>query len=644
MNQRSWSVKRSIEALPVLASLVFQAIALDRWVMTLAVAFVLAVVVIFDLYASSSTRRWCIAGGIGLLVGLVTPVAHVPPTALLPPVVLSALTGVLIGVAVLAVLAGSVAAAWISAWLIVALSGQVEVSTILGLMLVVFIGVSLLGAAFRAGVFQDGARVILPLGLFFVMVTLATSGIAAGLRQLDGAFLKTLETFLAPDAKSAKAGIGGEISINARSSITLSQLPVLELSEETGLLRAYVMDQFDGQHWSASSQLRSASHAFAEVPIRSASSRRIEMIPLHDLGNSLPSPAGTWEVRGTIPRVVGGWVLRGETKVAELTLIGDARERLPHEVPGPEYLALPDDLRQELAPFAERLTRQAPASRAKAERIERFFQNNFEYSLETNVSGQDHPLVTFVKERRPAYCVYFASAMAVLLRTQEIPARIVSGFAPVEINPLTNRVTIRQRDAHAWVEAWLEEEGRFVAFDPTPSGSRERVVGHSGRPGVVSAILGAAGSVVRRTWLELKRDPVGMLARLLKSPISWLLLAGPLVSLLIRRRKKHASDLGGPGRIEASDPLLRKIYGRYVHSLRLAGVAPYPWETEDELIARLSDTIDPTIAAAATKFMAHYRRARFCGEAVDEQLLELAKLGIPDGRRRTSQHSARLPG
>jgi hypothetical protein len=337
-------------------------------------------------------------------------------------------------------------------------------------------------------------------------------------------------------------------------------------------------------------------------------------------------------VRGAIPRVVGGWVLREEAKVAEITLIGDPQERLPREFPEPEYLALPDDLRQNLAPVAERLTHQVPASRDKAEQIEGFFQNNFEYSLETNLSGEDHPLVNFIKERRPAYCVYFASAMAVLLRTQGIPARVVSGFAPLEINPLSKRVTIRQRDAHAWVEAWLEEEGRFVAFDPTPSGSRKRIVGHSGRQGVISAILGAAGSLVRRTWLALQRNPAGTLAGVLKSPISWMLLVGLLVLLLLRRRRKQSSASADTGRIEASDPLLRKIHGRYVHSLRLAGVAPDPWETEDELIARLSDTIDPALAAAATEFIARYRRARFRGETIDDQLLEMAKLGTP--RRR----------
>ncbi len=550
----------------------------------------------------------------------------------------SALTGLLIGVAVFAVLAGRVAAAWISAWLLVAVSGQVEMSPALGLSLAAFIGVSLLAAAFRAGVFQAGTRVILPLGLFAVMVTLATFGIASGLRQLDGAFLQTLETLFNANATSPTTGIGREITINARSSITLSQVPVLELSAQSGLLRTHVMDQFDGQKWSVSSQLGLTTHALAEVPIRPDSERSIEMIPLDDLRDSLPSPAGTWEVRGARPRVAGGWILRGETKAAAVTLIGDSQERLPHEVPRPEYLALPDDLSQILGPIAEQLTRAVTSNRSKAEHIEGFFHNNFEYSLETDLSGQDHPLVTFVKEHRPAYCIYFASAMAVLLRTQGIPARVVSGFAPVEINPLTNRVTIRQRDAHAWVEAWIDQEGRFVAFDPTPSSSREKVIGHSGQPGVISAIFGAAGSAIRRIWSALQRDPARTLARVFKSPISWLLLAGLTIYLFARRRSKHSASSVDAFRTESSNPLLRQIYTRYVQSLQLAGVTPHPWETEDELIARLSDTIDPAMADSAAEFMARYRRARFRGEAVNEQLLELAKLGQPDRSRRTSPY------
>ncbi len=65
MSQTSWNVKRSVEALPVLASLVYAAIALDRWVITLVAASAVVVTIVFDLSASSSTRRWYIAGGIG---------------------------------------------------------------------------------------------------------------------------------------------------------------------------------------------------------------------------------------------------------------------------------------------------------------------------------------------------------------------------------------------------------------------------------------------------------------------------------------------------------------------------------------------------------------------------------------------------
>ena len=65
-------------------------------------------------------------------------------------------------------------------------------------------------------------------------------------------------------------------------------------------------------------------------------------------------------------------------------------------------------------PLAEQLTRTAPTPREKTEQIERFFRNNFEYSLTTNLSGQEHPLVVLIKERRPAYCIYYASAMAVM--------------------------------------------------------------------------------------------------------------------------------------------------------------------------------------------------------------------------------------
>ena len=80
------------------------------------------------------------------------------------------------------------------------------------------------------------------------------------------------------------------------------------------------------------------------------------------------------------------------------------------------------------------------------------------------------------------------------------------------------------------------------------------------------------------------------------------------------------------------DPVLRQIYDRYTSALQSAGIVPYPWETDDEILARLSDTTDPALATTAEEFLARYRRARFFGDSVDAQLMELAGLGLPDSR------------
>lgn len=629
MNGVSLRSERLYAVLPLLAALVFHAIALDRWAVTAVLIVALVAVFFFDVSVSPSLRRWLFVAGAGFLAGLAIPVPEMLPSALLSPAIYSGLTGLLISVAVVAVLAGRPFPAWISAWLLVGVCGQLEMTRGLGVSLAVFVCVALLVTASRAGVFSTGTRAILPLLLFAGMAAVAAVGTAMALQQLDDVVVKTLDGLMATEPSLATGGIGREIPIREKSSMTLSPRPLLEVSSETGNLRVRVLDHFDGETWSTSSQLRLTPRTLSEVPVRSDAERRVELTPLADLDGVLPSPAGTWSVRGATPLVEGGWVLRGEVESAELTLIGDASERLPEEEAGPEYLAVPDKLREALTPFAEQLTGEAATNREKTERIAEFFQHNFEYSLETNLAGPDPPLVTLVKERRPAYCVYFASAMAVLLRTQGIPARLVSGYLPVEVNPLTGRATIRQRDAHAWVEVWLAEEGRFVAFDPTPGSSREDAIGYSGRPGMIAAMAGAVRSFARRTWSALRRSPVDWFVAMLKSPILWLLMAG-IALVLLRRRMKRTGAAVDPPELESSDSFLRQVYHRYTTALQSVGITADVWETEDEIMTRLADTTDPATAASAAEFMARYRQARFSGGPFDQQLLDLAGLGLRD--------------
>src|SRR5690606_3574664 len=66
------------------------------------------------------------------------------------------------------------------------------------------------------------------------------------------------------------------------------------------------------------------------------------------------------------------------------------------------------------------------------------------------------------------HCEYFATSMAVLLRNVGIPARVVNGFYSSEWNPISGNFTVRQRDAHSWVEAWMGDDYGWMTFDPTP--------------------------------------------------------------------------------------------------------------------------------------------------------------------------------
>ena len=105
---------------------------------------------------------------------------------------------------------------------------------------------------------------------------------------------------------------------------------------------------------------------------------------------------------------------------------------------------------------------------ARALRIQDHLRREFIYSLDggTRASGHD-PLANFLFVTRRGYCEYFASAMAVLLRTQGIPARVATGFQSGYYNDVSGSWVLRASDAHAWVEAWIEGRG-WVTFDPTP--------------------------------------------------------------------------------------------------------------------------------------------------------------------------------
>ncbi len=159
----------------------------------------------------------------------------------------------------------------------------------------------------------------------------------------------------------------------------------------------------------------------------------------------------------------------GESRMP--TIDGDEIRLAANSVPEAldAYLKLPPlDIR--IAKLAEEITATAPSNYDKAIALERYLSTHFGYTLEMSRNLPADPLANFLFERKKGHCEYFASSMAVMLRSLHIPSRIVTGFRGGEFNDLTGQYVVRASDAHSWVEAYFSGFG-WISFDPTPAGS-----------------------------------------------------------------------------------------------------------------------------------------------------------------------------
>ncbi len=134
-----------------------------------------------------------------------------------------------------------------------------------------------------------------------------------------------------------------------------------------------------------------------------------------------------------------------------------------------EYLRVPE-LDSRIPQLAQQIAGSTSNNYDKADAIEKYLKTHYGYTLQLLRSPVADPLANFLFERRQGHCEYFASSMAVMLRTLGIPARIVNGFRSSEFNDITGQYVIRARDAHSWVEAYFPGYG-WITFDPTPGGS-----------------------------------------------------------------------------------------------------------------------------------------------------------------------------
>lgn len=272
----------------------------------------------------------------------------------------------------------------------------------------------------------------------------------------------------------------------------------------------------------------------------------------------------------------------------------------------PEELLAPlDAIAREWAPEG--------TSAARVQAIAQRLRSTFTYSLDFERAGERDPVLEFLDDKT-GHCEYFASAMTLMARTVGVPARVVGGFTVTEQNPLTGSWIVRQKNAHAWTEVWLD--GKWITLDATAPTSLLTPK----KAGWMTAFRDALGYWRSRIWRWVKARNAGELAGV----AAVLLSLWALIRLIRRRRRRDKRVLVGG--FESPSPAL----GELLQALVKRGE---PWKTTESLESlarrvRTSDKIGAFGAEVSDAIMG-YAALRYGGigsaGAVDAQLQSAAE-------------------
>jgi transglutaminase-like putative cysteine protease len=181
----------------------------------------------------------------------------------------------------------------------------------------------------------------------------------------------------------------------------------------------------------------------------------------------------------------------------------------------PEYMSIYTDrggLSGRAVRLAAEITRDQPTYYDRVMAITYYLQQNYTYDLNLPpVPAGEDPVDWFLFDAKTGYCEQFATAAALLMRSVGIPARLATGYATGDYDPVLNQAVVRERDAHAWVEVWFPHHG-WVPVDPTPgvsplaatrfpqhwaAGGVARLIPHLtiGAPAIAVGSLGALGVI-----------------------------------------------------------------------------------------------------------------------------------------------------
>ncbi|MCM2369403.1 transglutaminase family protein [Aporhodopirellula aestuarii] len=288
--------------------------------------------------------------------------------------------------------------------------------------------------------------------------------------------------------------------------------------------------------------------------------------------------------------------------------------------------ALPDDLDPRIGELAREVIGEAVTTGDKIAAVENFFLDHYQYQFGIEIPDATDPIAYFLLERPPAHCEYFASGAAVLLRSVGVPCRYVTGLIAVEKNDYGDYWLARNRDAHAWAEAYDPERG-WVLVEATPASGVPQSTQVSGASQLWDAVQAwwaqlvasiRMGGIGRLVWmvLSLLLNPIvpGVLA---------LLAAGWLMMRFAQRRRLAVAEMSGDPRVQQIQEMLAQMDRRW----RKAGVDRQPHETMHQFASRLEGQLSVPDSSRAAEWYRKYATIRYSGGVNDESVNLLRQLG-----------------
>ncbi len=410
-----------------------------------------------------------------------------------------------------------------------------------------------------------------------------------------------------------RTGFGRNMWLGSMRGLLLSDEVVMRLQGlPADYLRGVVYTRYIAGRWSEG---LNNDDRYTPLPRALASSHDTTEIEYLDSNNNyyfLPRGVSAVAIHHGAARVNRwGVVSRAPMQPADrIQFRGGQGAVFPLAPPEAEDRAVPHDLLRVLQPIARAWVVDTDNAHDKLVAIEQHLANEFEYSLEFEAHAHEDPIVTFLTEQRRGHCEYFASAMVLLSRSIGIPARVVGGYRVWERNPLSGHFVIRERNAHAWVEAWAGQNG-WDHYDPTPSEALAR--SNAGETQPLAALLDLGNRFGREfsRWLDQRT-----LQEFIAPPVMLLLLA--FLLQLIRHLRERQAGRRKTVAIDEALPCLKQLS----KILSQHGVRRRPSEPIEALMRRVHRSRLPgPLAKATSTALDDYIAFRFGGHG-DELAIE----------------------